>query len=169
MNKGLLVGGLLVFAALFIAGLITGAIGAGLVQSPEDKEAGKTAEGPFVNKPAVHLPPQVVAPGGARDHYLDYLHAEHSKLVYGEEKLDAHEKEVYEEGPFLGTNFIITNTLLSCWAASILLVLLFVLGARKASLVPGRLQNFVEIVIEALLQVRGRNRRPGTARGCCFR
>ena len=152
MNKGLLLAGLLVIAALSIAGLITGAIGAGLVQSDEDKAAGKTAEGPFVNKPAVHLPPQVVAPQGALDHYLEYLHAEHEKLEYGEDALDEHSKEVYEEGPFLGNNFIITNTLLSCWAASILLVLLFVLGARKASLVPGRLQNFVEIVIEALLR-----------------
>ena len=164
MNKGLLVGGLLVFAALFIAGLITGAIGAGLVQSEDDKAAGKTAEGPFVNKPAVHLPPQVVAPGGSRDHYLDYLHAEHTKFKYGEEELDEHEKEVYEEGPFLGTNFIITNTLLSCWAASILLVLLFVLGARKASLVPGRLQNFVEIVIEALLRFVEGTVGPGRSR-----
>ncbi len=152
MSKGWLVGGLLLFAALFIAGLITGAIGAGLVQSEEAKAAGETAEGPFVNKPAVHLPPQVVGPGEFRDHYTDYLHAEHNKLKYGEEGLDAHEKEVYEEGPFLGTNFVITNTLLSCWIASALLVLLFVLGARKASLVPGRLQNFVEIVIEALLR-----------------
>ena len=152
MSKGLLLGGLLVIAALFIAGLITGAIGAGLVQSPEDKEAGKTAEGPFVSKPAVHLPPQVVAPGGSRDHYLDFLHAEHTKHKYGEEGLDEHEKEVYEEGPFLGTNFIITNTLLSCWIASVILVLIFVLGARRASMVPGRFQNFCEIVIEGLLR-----------------
>ena len=155
MNKGFLVGGLLLFAALFIAGLITGAIGAGLVQSPEDKAAGKTAEGPFVNKPAVHLPPQVVGPGEFRDHYTDYLHAEHTKLTEGEEALGGpgdKEYDAYKEGPFLGTNFVITNTLLSCWIASVLLVLLFVLGARKASLVPGRLQNFVEIVIEALLR-----------------
>ncbi len=168
MNKGLLVGGLLVFAALFIAGLITGAIGAGLVQDPAAKEAGETAEGPFVNKPTVHLPPQVVAPGGARDHYLDFLHAEHTKHKYGEEKLDepeySEEKAAYKEGPFVGNNFVITNTLLSCWAASILLVLLFVLGARKASLVPGRLQNFVEIVIEALLRFVEGTVGPGRSR-----
>ena len=152
MNKGFLVGGLLLFAALFIAGLITGAIGAGLVQSPEAKAAGETAEGPFVDKPAVHLPPQVVAPAVSREHYTDFLHAEHKELKYGEDMLDEHDHEVLEEGPFLGNNFIVTNTLLSCWAASILLVLLFVLGARRASLVPGRLQNFCEIVIEALLR-----------------
>ena len=152
MNKSLLIGGLVFILALFVAGLITGAIGAGLVQSPEDKAAGKAAEGPFVSKPAVHLPPQVVGPGEFRDHYTDYLHAEHNKLKYGEDGLDAHEKEVYEEGPFLGTNFIITNTLLSCWIASVLLVGIFVLGARRATLVPGRFQNFCEIVIEALLR-----------------
>ena len=164
MSKGLLVGGLLVFAALFIAGLITGAIGAGLVQSEEDKEAGETAEGPFVNKPAVHLPPQVIAPSGSRDHYTDFLHAEHTKHKYGEAELDEHEKELLDEGPFLGNNFIITNTLLSCWAASILLLLLFVLGARKATLVPGRLQNFCEIVIEALLRFVEGTVGPGRSR-----
>jgi F-type H+-transporting ATPase subunit a len=164
VNKRLLVGALLFVLALSVAGLITGAIGAGLVQSPEDKAAGKTAEGPFVNKPAVHLPPQVVAPGGSRDHYTDFLHAEHTKHKYGESKLDDHEKELLDEGPFLGTNFIVTNTLLSCWVASILLVLLFVLGARRASLVPGRLQNFCEIVIEALLRFVEGTVGPGRSR-----
>ena len=152
MNKGLLVGGLLFIAALAVAGLITGAIGAGLVQSDEDKAAGKTAEGPFVNKPAVHLPAQVVAPGGAREHYTEFLRVEHDEREYGEEKLDEHAHEVLEEGPYLGTNFIITNTLLSCWIASIVLVLIFVIGAWRAKLVPGRFQNFCEIVIEGLLR-----------------
>ena len=36
--------GLIFFLALAIAGLITGAIGAGLTQSEEDKDAGITAE-----------------------------------------------------------------------------------------------------------------------------
>ena len=152
MNKGFLVGGLLFVLALLVAGLITGAIGAGLVQSEEAKAAGKTAEGPFINKPAVHLPAQVIGPVGARDHYVEFLHAEHKEREDGEEKLDAHAHEVLDEGPYLGNNFLITNTLLSCWIASIVLVLLFGLGARKASLVPGRFQNFCEIVIEGLLR-----------------
>ena len=46
--------GILIVVALAIAGLITGAIGAGLTQSKEDKAAGLTAEGPFIPKPAVH-------------------------------------------------------------------------------------------------------------------
>ena len=151
MNKGLLLGGLLFILALAVAGLITGAIGAGFVQSDADKEAGKTAEG-ILPKPAVHLPPQVVAPGSAYDHYIEFLHAEHHEREDGEGKLDEHEKEVLEEGPFKGTNFIITNTLLSSWIASVVLVGIFVIGARRARLVPGRFQNFCEIVIEALLR-----------------
>ena len=164
MNRTLLIGGLLFIAALFIAGLITGAIGAGLVQDPKKKEEGKAAEGPFVSKPAVHLPPQVVGPSGDRSHYTDFLHAEHTKHKYGEEELDSHEKEVYEEGPFLGNRFIITNTLLSCWIASAILVLVFVLGARRASLVPGRFQNFCEIVIEGLLRFVEGTVGPGRSR-----
>ena len=152
MSRGVLLSGLLVVVALAVAGLISGAIGAGLVQSEEAKAAGETAEGPFIPKPAVHLPPQVIAPSGAYDHYIEFLHAEHKEREDGEEKLDDHAREVLEEGPYKGTNFIITNTLLSSWIASIVLIAIFVLGARKAQLVPGRFQNFCEIVIEALLR-----------------
>ena len=151
-RRPILVLGLLIVLALFIAGLITGAIGAGLVQSDEAKEAGKTAEGPFIPKPAVHLPAQVIAPSGALHHYEDFLHAEHKEREDGEGALDHDERAVLEEGPYKGQGFIITNTLLSSWIASIVLVLVFAFGARKARLVPGRFQNFCEIVIEALLR-----------------
>lgn len=149
-RKFLLLGGVVILA-LFVAGLITGAIGAGLVQSEEDKAAGKTAEGPFIPKPEVHLPAQVVGPTGARHAYEDFLHVEHKARDYGHDALNAEELAIEEEGPFPG-GFIITNTLLSSWIASIILVLIFVLGARRAKLVPGRFQNFCEIVIEALLR-----------------
>ena len=152
MSRNVLLFGLLVVVALTVAGLITGAIGAGLVQGEESKAAGETAEGPFIPKPAVHLPPQVVGPGGAYDHYVEFLHAEHKERENGEDKLDEHAHEVLDEGPYKGTNFIITNTLLSSWIASIVLVGIFVLGARKAQMVPGRFQNFCEIVIDALLR-----------------
>ncbi len=151
-RRPVLVLGLLIVLALFIAGLITGAIGAGLVQSPADKAAGKDAEGPFIPKPAVHLPAQVIGPSGARHHYQEFLHAEHKEQESGEEALDHDEHAVLEEGPYKGQGFIITNTLLSSWIASIVLVLVFAFGARRARLVPGRFQNFCEIVIEALLR-----------------
>ena len=143
--------GLIIVLALSIAGLITGAIGAGLTQSEEDKASGETAEGPFIPKPEVHLPAQVIFPTSDRSNYLEFLHAEEEEKAHGEESL-THEQEVLiEGGPYPDFNFIITNTLLSSWIASIVLVSLFILGARKAAMVPGRFQNFVEIAIEGLL------------------
>ena len=186
--------GIIFFLALAIAGLITGAIGAGLTQSEEDKNAGITAEGPFIPKPEVHLPAQVAFPTSDRTHYQNFLFAEHIeallcekvvdghclekehlsnaeeeklamlmheitgedfKLGHGDHRLNADEHHMIEElvgeGPYQGSNFIITNAILSSWIASIILVGLFVLGARKASLIPGRFQNFIEIAIEGLL------------------
>ena len=143
--------GILIVVALAIAGLITGAIGAGLTQSKEDKAAGLPAEGPFIPKPAVHLPAQVVFPISDRDHYRKFLHAEHEEKLHGENHLTKKEHDLIDEGPYIGYNFIITNAILSSWIASILLVLLFVLGARKAAMIPGRFQNFVEIAVEGLL------------------
>ena len=163
MSRGVLLFGLLVFVALAVAGLITGAIGAGFAQDPASKAAGETAEG-ILPKPAVHLPPQVVAPGGAYDHYVEFLHAEHKEIKYGEGDLDEHEHEVLEEGPYKGTNFIVTNTLLSSWIASIVLVGIFVIGARRAQMVPGRWQNFCEIAIEALLRFVEGTVGPGRSR-----
>lgn len=46
--------------------------------------------------------------------------------------------------------FAVTNTLLSAWLTSLVVVLLFGLGTRKMALVPGRMQGFLEFFIEAL-------------------
>ena len=192
-KRFMLLGLMLVFA-LFVAGLITGAIGAVFYQSEEDKDAELTAEGPFIPKPEVHLPAQVVFPTSERDYYVEFLEAEEDEkkltsaeveyyvaLLEAEDKgveltkaeldhhlafledeglgiadLNEHNKEIVEkveDGPFQGTfTFIVTNTLLSAWIASLLLLIIFALGARKAKLVPGRLQTFCEIAIEALLK-----------------
>ena len=163
MSRGVLLFGLLVIVALAVAGLITGAIGAGFAQDPEAKAAGETAEG-ILPKPAVHLPPQVIAPGSAHEYYVEFLHVEHKKYKYGKEELDEHEQEILEEGPYEGTNFLITNTLLSSWIASIVLIGIFVIGARRARMVPGRFQNFCEIVIEALLRFVEGTVGPGRSR-----
>ena len=68
--------GLIFVLALAIAGLITGAIGAGFILSDEAKAAGETAEGPFIPVPEVHLPAQVIFPTSDRVHYLGFLKAE---------------------------------------------------------------------------------------------
>ena len=69
----------------------------------------------------------------------------------GEDSLSHEQHDLVAEGPYRGNNIIVTNTLLSSWIASTVLVLLFILGARKAAMVPGRFQNFIEIAIEGLL------------------
>ncbi|MBL76523.1 MAG: ATP synthase F0 subunit A [Chloroflexi bacterium] len=47
-------------------------------------------------------------------------------------------------------SFVITNTLLSAWLTTLVILLLFGLGTRKMRFVPGRLQGFLEFLIEAL-------------------
>jgi F-type H+-transporting ATPase subunit a len=46
--------------------------------------------------------------------------------------------------------FAVTNTLLSAWLTTIVVLLLFVGGTRKMGIVPGRLQGVLEMLIEAL-------------------
>ncbi len=47
-------------------------------------------------------------------------------------------------------SFHVTNTLLSAWLTTIVVLLLFVGGTRKMRAIPGRLQSVLEILIEAL-------------------
>lgn len=46
--------------------------------------------------------------------------------------------------------FAVTNTLLSAWLTTIVIVVLFVGGTRKVNFIPGRLQGILEMFIEAL-------------------
>ncbi|MCE2468996.1 MAG: F0F1 ATP synthase subunit A [Dehalococcoidia bacterium] len=46
--------------------------------------------------------------------------------------------------------FAVTNTLLSAWATTLVILLVFVGGTRAMRLVPGRLQSLIEMLIEAL-------------------
>ena len=150
LSKRVLLFGLIVILALLVAGLITGAIGAGFVQSEANKAAGESAEG-IIPKPEVHLPAQVIFPGGDRERYREFLHAEHQEKEHGKESLEPDEKKRVDEGALPTFDFVITNTLLSAWIATLLIILIFILGTRKAKLVPGRLQNFCEILVEGLL------------------
>ena len=178
--------------ALFLFGLVIGAIGSSFV----DKEG-------FVPKPEVHLPPQPVFPASTRDdviglnRFVVKVHplgdAEEAAVrsavekAVGAENISEFEghredeeievvlangvayydvkKDVEkalaevgaeaEKGHFEGMGFLqfaVTNTMLSSWVSSIVLVALLVFGARKGSMVPGRLQNLVEIIVEALLR-----------------
>ncbi len=138
----LLLGGIALLA-FFIAGLITGAIGTAVLRGED--------EDPLLPEPSVHLPPQTIFPGSEREHYLNFLELEEKEKAEGKAALTAHEKEIVEGGPFRGSRFVITNTMLSAWITTLILIGIFVFGVRKARMVPGRLQNLVEVAIETLL------------------
>ena len=76
---------------------------------------------PLLPTPGVHLPPQQITGAHAGD------------PVHG------------------GGQFLLTNTILSSLVASVLLLLLFVLGTSRMRLVPGRVQGIAEGAVEALL------------------
>ncbi len=138
----------LVMAALLITGFVVGAIGSKMLGRGD----------PFLAQPHISLPPQPVFPYSEVKEYLGYKDeagADHKEPADAAqsgdhaEAADAHaEHHVY---PLDATEFAITNTLLSTWVASIAIILFFVLGARKRSMVPGRFQGLVESVMEAVL------------------
>ena len=142
--KKLLLLGMVVLAALFLAGLITGAIGTAIIK-------GEDAEPIFLSQPEVHLPPQTVFPASSREHYIAFLEAEEKEKAEGHAALTHEEEELVAGGPFGGGSWVITNTMLSAWITSLLLIIVFVIAAKRAKMVPGRLQNLVEIIIESLL------------------
>lgn len=60
------------------------------------------------------------------------------------------------EAMFHVGGFNITNTLISSWITIILLLVLFFFATRKMKLIPGRLQNFAEVLVEgAYGQIQG--------------
>ena len=80
----------------------------------------------LVKEPEVHLPASAVFP--------------------------AEEREIAARGGNLGfTGFAITNSMLSSWLTTIVLIAIFVVAASRKRLVPGRLQGFVEVMVEGLL------------------
>ncbi|MBI2936531.1 MAG: F0F1 ATP synthase subunit A [Chloroflexi bacterium] len=74
-----------------------------------------------ISRPGVHLAPQAIT----GEHAGEALHG--------------------------GSKFILTNTMLSSFIASGVLILLFLLGTSRMRLVPGRLQNFLETLVTAIL------------------
>jgi len=115
--------GLVIFA-LFIVGFFTGAIGSAFLGDPE---AG------LLSKPKVHLPPQPVLPDAAREHFIEY-------------------EEGHASSPFASKSaFVLTNTLLSSWITTAILIFIFLLGVFRLKLVPGRIQGFVELMVESIL------------------
>lgn len=135
----LLLGGIALLV-LFLAGLVTGAIGTAILRG-EDAD-------PLLSKPKVHLPPQPIFPPSKRTEHILNLASLTAAHPEGAEAQGKGHEEFKPLGMF---EFAITNTMLSAWLTTLLLIGLFVLGVRKAKMVPGRLQNLVEIAVEGLM------------------
>ncbi len=134
--------------ALLLAGAVMGVIGQKILGLGDG----------YVSKPEIHLPPQPIFPASVRDKHLGLTpakdHVEEPQKdedhKEGTAAKDAQEGEAHST-PLPIMQFAVTNTLLSAWFATVMLVLFFVLGSRKKSLVPGRFQSLVEALIEAAL------------------
>ena len=118
LNKSLVYGFGVALLALFVVGFIVGAIGSKFTDS-----------NPFLKKPEVHLPPQLIYDPFTTESHGE-SHDAHSKESdgHGHEKDEHHGEKDAHHG--LPNHFVVTNTLISSWIATILLILVFVLGAR---------------------------------------
>ena len=121
----------IVLLALMLAGVVTGAVGTALF-------AGEDSDPPFVSQPSPHIPPQKLSPSKceATDHTYYAPPCEPGDKA----KYDITEKD----------GFVITNTLLSAWVVSLMLIALFYFATRRMEVVPRGLQNFAEAGVEAL-------------------
>ncbi len=91
----------------------------------------KGTDDAFLPKPEIHLQPVAVFEGDSEGTGNgDDGHAETSALP--------------------ASKFTITNTLLSSWIATAILIILFSLATRKMALVPRGLQNLMEAIISAM-------------------
>jgi F-type H+-transporting ATPase subunit a len=137
--------------ALMLAGAVMGVIGQKILGLGDG----------YVSKPEIHLPPQPVFPAAVRDERLGLTgvkakseeHPEEPKKDEehreGEASVEAHGEA--HSTPLDITQFAVTNTLLSSWLTTVVLILFFGLGSWKKSLIPGRFQSLIEGLIEAAL------------------
>ena len=116
---------------LLLVGFIFGAVGSAMLGTDQ-----------FLDKPEIHLPPQPIFPAAVRDEHLGLLQVDGED--HGEDA-EAHFT------PLGATEIAVTNTLLSSWFTTVVLILIFVTAARRRSVIPGRFQGFVETMIEGVL------------------
>ncbi len=141
-----------VSAVLLIVGFVVGAVGSKMFG----------LEKPFLKQPAIHLEIQPVFPAAARDAVLGYGKSEETADAHGETQADTHDSDAAKDdgqaeedehhGEPLGImEFAVTNTMLSAWLTSIIMLVFFVGGARNPKVIPGRLQALVEMLFELVL------------------
>ena len=133
-------------AVLLIVGFVIGAVGSKMFG----------LEKPFVSQPGIHLPPDPVFPASVRQDVVGYRVAEKKTDDHGESKTehgssegkDEHKEEHHGLGLM---QFAVTNTMLSAWLTSIIMLVFFIGGARNPKVIPGRLQALVEMLFELVL------------------
>lgn len=162
--KRLLIGAGVGLVVLLLAGFIFGAVGSAMFGTDR-----------FLEKPEIHLSPQPVFPASTRNESLGLTQESaeryHEFLAEAEEKEAAAEKagipftqltkeEKKEEAaekagihfePLSVFKFAVTNTLISAWFSTFVIILFFVLGSKKKSMVPGRFQGIIESLFEGVL------------------
>ena len=157
MAKRVLVLTVLGLAALLLAGFIFGAVGSAMFGTAQ-----------FLEKPEIHLAPQPILPASTRNESLNLtpesLKRYEEFRAEGEEKEEAAEKAGIHFEPLDASKFAVTNTLLSAWLATVVIVLFFWLAARKKSMIPGRFQGLVETLFEGILGFCGTVLGPDMAR-----
>ncbi len=73
-----------------------------------------------------------------------------AKLFGFERLIRVPEVHLAPQALFTIGGFTVTNTLLSAWLTTVVILVLFGLGTRRMSIVPGRLQGLLEMLIEVL-------------------
>ena len=136
----------IVSAVLLIVGFVVGAVGSRMFG----------LERPFVSQPGIHLPPDPVFPAAVRESVVGYRVADKKTDDHGEAKSGqgaADDKEpADEEHHGLGImQFAVTNTMLSAWLTSVVMLVFFIGGARNPKVIPSRLQALVEMLFELVL------------------
>ncbi len=127
-------------AVLLIVGFVVGAVGSRMFGLGDS----------FLSQPGIHLPPDPVFPASVRDSAVGYRVADKKADDHGEAKADDHHGE--EEHHGLGLmQFAVTNTMLSAWLTSIVMLVFFIGGARNPKVIPSRLQALVEMLFELVL------------------
>ena len=136
----LLIGG--ISAVLLIVGFVVGAVGSQMFG------IGK----PFLKQPGIHLPPDPVFPATVRESVVGYRVVDKEAAKSDQGASEGKDESKEEEHHGLGLmQFAVTNTMLSAWLTSIIMLVFFIGGARKPRLIPNRLQALVEMLFELVL------------------
>ena len=139
---------------LLVVGFVFGAIGSKMFGLGDG----------YLSKPEIHLAPQPIFPASTRDYHLGLTDSEGNTLkketgaesagqVQAAKSTEAgHEAEEAHHSKPLGlTKVAVTNTLLSSWIVTVVIIIFFVAGAGRKRLIPGRFQALVETLFEAAL------------------